>query len=880
MLSELFSAEFQSPGSLWLILPALILAGSLAFICYRRKLNRETLSLLVRAVILALMVFVVADPVRRSSESSEQIVALVDVSASITGRGLQAFTDRLVEFVSAGRNSAMSIAVYPFAKGVERSPIIVGSSVDSAKLARELSSRAALLDRGETNLAGALQQVSAATPGSSIVLLSDGFENVGDARQSARTIGSSGSRIYPLIPAEEPFRAQTLELSMLSAPLTAKAGDLAEVRVTARNTTGREQSGKIELYFNDRAILSQNLTVPAGQERLVTGKTPALEGGLHRVRAVLTGAAGSQELHRWISARKKASLLMLSGASEDERVLKQLLSLKGYTVRAIVADGREKFPENLEDTSGVIFNNVAEQQLPRGFLGQVKTFVERGGGVLLLGGDRSFGLGGYINTPLEEISPLKFVPPQTAKRRLVKAVALLIDKSRSMSTDGNIEAARDACLMAIRSLQDDDYVTVIGFDATAFVVIRMAKVSEIRAQAPYRLANLVAMGRTDLLPAMIEGRRALSKAPADRKHMIVLTDGKIPYAGQEYIQELARLRQEGVTLSGVALGRDADIPFIQMLSQYGRGAFYQTLSGSKLPEIFIQDIKVATGEKTIKERAEFPVGLGPAGLLSASVERFPPLRGFVETQPKASASIELITKGDERVSPLLASWKYRSAGKVIAFTSDANGRWSLPWLNWEGFARFWTQIIEEIENAPGESATQLDFDLRSTVNRGGLFLDLSVYDEKLRSSSPPRISGEVVLPGGEKRQVQFLPERKGRFKAVVEGARPGDYRVQILYGKEKLPPIGITLDGSVFGEVAGRGLNRESLTELASITGGSVNPDLSQLTRREQVTESVEHLFPPLAILAWLLFLFEVLFREVGIRSLFRRVLRRRRART
>lgn len=876
MLSELVLSELQSEARLWLLLPGVLVVATLAFVCFKRKLSREVLSLLVRAVTLALIVFVLADPIKRSSESSEQIVALVDVSASITGRGVQAFSERLSQFVSSGKE--LSIAVYPFAKNAERNPILASSSVDSAKLAKELGKRAVSLDRGETNLAGALQQVSIANPGSSIVLLSDGFENVGDAKQIARTIGSSGNRIYPLMPVEEPFRAQTLELSMVSAPLTAKAGDLAEVRVTARNTTTREQSGKIELFFNDKLMHSQSLTIPAGEERLSLGKTPTLEGGLHRVRAVLTSSAGTQEIHRWISARKKASLLLISGTQEDERVLKQLFGLKGYSVQAIVADGKQRFPDNLEDTSGVIFNNVAEQQLPRGFLSQVKSFVERGGGALLLGGDRSFGLGGYINTPLEEISPLKFIPPQTAKKRMVKAVALLIDKSRSMASDGNIESARDASLMAIKTLQDDDYVTVIGFDATAFVVIRMAQVRDVRAQAPYRLANLVAMGRTDLLPAMIEGRRALAKAPADRKHMIVLTDGKVPYQGQEYVQELARLRQEGITLSGVALGRDADVPFMQMLSQYGRGAFYQTLSGSKLPEIFIQDIKVSTGEKTIKERAEFPVGLGPAGLISASVERFPPLRGFVETLPKSGASIELITKGDERVSPLLASWKYRSTGKVIAFTSDANGRWSLPWLNWEGFSRFWSQIVEEIENAPGENATQLDFDLRSTVNRGTLYLDLSVYDEKLRSSSPPKISADVILPGGERRQVQFLPEKKGRFKAAVEGARPGDYKVQLVYGKDKLPLIGITLDGSLFGEVAGKGLNRESLAELASITGGSVNPESSRLTRRERVTEKVEHLFPPLAILAYLLFLFEILFREVGIRSLFRRFLRRRSA--
>ena len=441
-----------------------------------------------------------------------------------------------------------------------------------------------------------------------------------------------------------------------------------------------------------------------------------------------------------------------------------------------------------------------------------------------------------------------------------------------MAYDGKIEGARDAAQLTIQSLKDEDYVTVIGFDATAFVVIRLAPVSEVRSVASYRLGNLVAMGKTDHLPAMIEARRALSKAPADRKHIIVLSDGKIPISGEEYLEELSKLKQEGISLSAVALGDDADAPFMQMLAQYGKGAFYQTLSSSKLPDIFINDIKVATGEKTMKERADYPVGIGPSGIRSTSLDRFPPVRGYVETLPKKGADVELITKSDDAVSPLLASWKFGS-GNVVAFTSDANGRWSLPWLSWEGFSRFWSDLIEKVEHAPDENSSQVEFDLRTSVNRGALYFDLSVFDEKLRTGAAPRISAEVILPGGEKRIVSFVPEKKGRFKGDLEGARPGDYRVQILYGNQKFPLVGLSLDGNLFGEASGRGLNRANLSELASITSGVINPLPGQVTLSKKVSESTNHLFQPLIILAFIMLILEVFLRELGFGAIEARIM-------
>ena len=69
----------------------------------------------------------------------------------------------------------------------------------------------------------------------------------------------------------------------------------------------------------------------------------------------------------------------------------------------------------------------------------------------------------------------------------------------------------------------------------------------------------------------------------------------------------------------------------------------------------------------------------------------PFLLGYVATQPRPTAEIFLVS---DRGDPLLASWQY-GLGKSVAFTSDAKARWASDWLEWPGYAKFWTQLVRD-----------------------------------------------------------------------------------------------------------------------------------------------------------------------------------------
>lgn len=869
VLSELLTAEYLRPWAFWLFVPA-VLFVLLDIVAARRTV----LAALLRLLVFACLIFAFADPVRTTSSTVKQIGALVDMSASVSAPAKRALLEKLFEY-----EKDTKLLLIPFAGQAAAEPVVVDAGTSAGAAAERLKTAANKLNSGETDLAGGIRAGLAASASSSLFLLSDGFETVGSAKEAARFASASGVRIYPLIPDEALFREGRLVISSVYAPLTANAGEKVQVRATIKNLHAKPAQGELELWLDKEKLLSQQIAVPAGEERLVAFTSPVLKGGMHRLRAVLVPphATAEQreklrlEKHRWISVKEKAKILMISGTDEDERVLKELIRLKGYGLEHIIADGSTPIPSVFDTYSSVIINNAAKKQLPDGFLPALKGFVQNGGGLLLIGGDRSFGLGGYINTPLEEVSPLKFVPPTTEKRRLTVAVELLIDKSGSMADQNKIGAAKKAALLSIQALKDEDYVGVVGFDHAPFVIIDLKKAGEAKVQAEHRLQNLTAAGQTNPLPALSQARQSLRAIEASRKHIIVLSDGKFPLASDAYVEEINRLNREGVTVSAVALGVEADVPFMKILAKYGHGAFYHTLDPAQLPQIFLYDIKVSTGERTMKENQEFPVGPGPGGLVSTSVRNYPVLKGFVETLPKKGSTLELITSKEERLHPILASWKYE-AGPVIAFTSDANGRWSLPWLTWKEFPNFWSEILSAIKDRSGNKAEDIDFDLRYNLNGKTLTFDLAVFDEKLKGGFAPKITAAITEPGGEVTQAVFKTEKKGRFTASIDNARPGDYKLAVSYGNVKLPALGMTLAPESFGEAPGRGINVQNLEEIAYLSGGSINPGREQVVPRERTLEEKEHLFLPFVIAAFILMLAEALLRESGF-SLLRLLL-------
>ena len=483
--------------------------------------------------------------------------------------------------------------------------------------------------------------------------------------------------------------------------------------------------------------------------------------------------------------------------------------------------------------SAVIFNNISFDELPRGCASRIEAYVANGGGFIMIGGNKSFGLGGYKDTAIADILPVNVVIPKKEKKRLNVAVQMVLDKSASMNQNNRMAFVKDAAVEVLKSLKNDDYVGIIGFDDYPFHLVPIEKLATVRTKAIQRLSQLYPAKTTRLLAALSMARDDILKAQAGRKHVIILTDGKLPDSENYnfYMQMVDYLRVSGVTVSTFVIGNDY-VPILTEMADRGGGAFYRTNNPANLPRLFMHDVEVNTGEKTQKENQRFSVET--KHLVSTKIETYPPLLGYIETTIKPDANLELYLRSEKK-DPLLASWQYKK-GRTLAYTSDISGRWSEFWVGWGKVHTFWSDIVDSVRPSAGDAVQNVQFELRHFINQGKLFFDLAIFSDGISGE----VRAELKRPDDSIQQLAFNQLARGHYQVAVSDLMAGRYEITPFVGQRRLTTAAIKVSGELFDEKKGRGFNVPSLEAIAVATGGKINPDIKALSsNRRKVTEDI-----------------------------------------
>ncbi|MBN1974097.1 MAG: VWA domain-containing protein [Sedimentisphaerales bacterium] len=366
--------------------------------------------------------------------------------------------------------------------------------------------------------------------------------------------------------------------------------------------------------------------------------------------------------------------------------------VKALTEQGLVAETRDNHgvPEQLEELlafDALILANISATDMKPAQMEMIKRYVtDFGGGLLMLGSNNSYGLGGYFKTPIEEVLPLTSRYEKEKEQPSV-AMVLVIDKSGSMN-GAPIDLARQAAKATVELLSRQDQIGVVGFDGQAYVVSEMRSVSEAE-YIKSAIDSLAASGGTNMYPGMSTAFQMLDTASAKIKHVIILTDGHSQQA--DFHGLASEMTNAGITLSTVALG-NADKQLLASLAEIGRGRYYETTDPSNIPHIFTKET-VETSRTAVKEDIFTIVQTGDHPMLNGIDEsELPVLLGYVMTRAKpATQLLYAVDTGD----PLLAVSRY-GLGMGAAFTSDLTDRWSSQWLNWNKFGRFWAQVIRSV----------------------------------------------------------------------------------------------------------------------------------------------------------------------------------------
>jgi Ca-activated chloride channel family protein len=836
--------EFTRPLFLWLLLLLPLL-----WIGSRR---RGVAVLIARTLILGLIIVALADPqsATRQSRSQERVFAF-DISDSIPAS--------VREWMKNSRNGLP-------APGRDDRVLVFGSAAaEVADWSERLDgegSRTATVQPGKTNLENVLQTTLAlpAAP-RDLYLFTDGWETEGNIERLLPAAAAAGIRINPIVPAGRPA-ISNIAITKLLAPSQGSSGESLTLKVIVENQSDRPVDGTLTLARNGQTFKTDAVRVNPGSQFFSYQTTPA-EGALTSFQATfsprdknLDSYPADNRALAWVSVRAKAKVLLVNGHSGAGRHLEEILKRQGLDVTV-------RPPENAPGPAGykvVIFNNAERDKFPAGYFTALEKHTAAGNSFVMLGADASFAPASYRQTPIERILPVEpREPPKREEKN--RAVVLVIDKSGSMRDDNRITYAKEAAKAVARQLRDIDLLGVVGFDDAPFVVVYLETMARLRGVVDTQIDRLKPGGQTYFLPAMLEARRQLERANATRKHLILLSDGVTRGSQGELVDLVSSMKNDSkITVSAVAISTEADVRIMKRLSQYGGGLFHHTVDPSSLPQVVLEQLQDKPKDEPQNEGPWTPIPDRDSELLAGlGTRQYPSILGFMETDLKKGARMDLAVQRQDRRLPLLASWRY-GQGKSIALTMDLEGRWSRNWIPWSGLQSFWTRVLEWL--APPEENLVPAHEARVSFSDNRSVLDLSVYED-VAANSHYRFTMSGKSGKTEGVLTKLAP---GHYQTMLPATEPGDYRIDISEDRGgrriAFPPVGYSLAYPLNSELPRPDFNMRLLSRLAEATGGEINPASSQTQAQISATKSYEPLKQPLIILAFCLFLAEVALRK------------------
>jgi Ca-activated chloride channel family protein len=809
--------------------------------------TRRRLSLALRAALLGLVALALAEPRWIQPRHAAHVCWIVDRSHSVGDAALAAAR----KFTAPGTR---------YGRKIDSQSWIAfgGQPVPEPDLGALAQAPLRSLDENATDIAGALALADATFPAGytkTAVLFSDGQETQGEVATQIERLRQSGVRV-DVVPVAPPDKPEML-VRAVSAPRDVK--DDEPFKVGAEIISNRTAPAEISLFRNGARVATQTTTLHPGANHFES--TQAVSGEHVFEFAVEVRPknpaddtlADNNSASTYVQSAGKSKVLLLADKPEQARYLALALRQEGILLDVRPAAGAPSDLGDLQNYDLLILDNVPATDLSPDQMRLMAGYVrEFGGGLLMMGGDQAFGLGGYYQTPIEEVLPVR-CDFQKEQETPSLGMMIVIDRSGSM-TGPKIEMVKDAAKGAVELLSPRDYCGVVAFDDQAFSVAEMTSVSD-KDGLLTRIASIEPGGGTNIAAGLELGYSQISGSPAKIKHVILLTDG-VSTPGPFY-ELTTRMAGERITVSTVAVGADADRKLCEQIAEWGNGRSYFTDDPGNIPQIFARETMTAS-KSAIQEAPFLPVIARPADFLSGiDFQSAPFLLGYVTTRPKPTAENWLVT---ERGEPLLSTWRY-GLGQTGAFTSDARNRWAVEWLKWDRFGKFWAQVVRRLARTP--ALTKFPVEIRR--ERGGFRAILDTADGNGEFLTD--VGGEIAMldPHGHESRVPLTATEPGRLEAWWAAPDRGAYNGEIVLrragsaGDEPLARQFISAAVGYPDEFQLRPIDETLLRHLAQATGGQYNPAPADLFKNDARSAGREiELWPWLLGLCAFLFIFDV----------------------
>ncbi len=764
----------------------------------------------LRSSLIIVLGLALSDPKHLSHSDQVNVFFCLDVSESIPNdQRLKAET--FIEQTAAEMQSEDQAGLIVFGKHPSLE-VSLRTKLDALNIK-------SIVNPHNTNIHDALQLAIGRLPQpgkNKIVVFSDGNENMQHSRDMAYLAGSLGIEIYP-VPLATWFGKNEAFIKSLETPSNVALQTPFEIRLVVISSV--KNSGELVMVRNGNLLVRQPIELNAGTN-VITFADTLTEPGLYLYKAVINFSDDTfyqnNEGLSFTKGTRKARILYLTDKEASSKYLTEALQVQGLDIDHKHIKNIPGSIHGFVDYNAIILDNVSGRSISFSTMEQLERYVkDTGGGLIMVGGDTSFGAGYYQKTPVEKALPVFMDTPTDIKLSEIFLI-FVIDKSSSMTSGykdkSKLEMAKIAAFSAIEMLNPIDSVGIVTFDTEFGWTVPITTANE-RQKIAENLSRIMEGGGTDLYPALKDVQRVLNQITSGRKHVIVLSDGETEEADfQSLVQSMSA---SGISISTVSIGQGANLKLMRSIAEWGMGRAYYTDDPNSIPKIFTGETKIIS-KKTITEKTMQPLVKLSNEILHGLVKvKLPAVYGQVITYPKPGSEL-LIETGQ---GPLLAAWQY-GLGRSVAFTSDLSNRWGKDWIKWKHYGKFTSQMVKWAQRK--ETRERIFAAMDNKGKKGNFLVDVTT--DQNRFVNYLELNTNVLLPSGKDQTFAMEQTAPGRYVGTFPAEEIGAYFFSVYSNStdDTATPRTFGFGIPYTEEFNNTKVNEDLLEDLASTTKGRV----------------------------------------------------------
>jgi hypothetical protein len=436
----------------------------------------------------------------------------------------------------------------------------------------------------------------------------------------------------------------------------------------------------------------------------------------------------------------------------------------------------------------IVLDNVPADAISLDQQRRLSQYVrDLGGTLVILGGDRAFGAGGYSRTMLDDLSPLASNPPSPTTHWM-----LLVDASGSMSagidSTTRFRAAGEAAAQLVEHLPKADLVSVGGFAIDLKWWINRAPVAKVDQPIPPPEES--PNGPTNLQAALDAVAQSADRSLPNELLIISDTDAQI----SDPAALAARLKDARIRTSVLAIGETSQNGALAQIVNATNGRLIQERDVARWPAAMQELARSAAPDHLVRGRAsiDFTGQLAFLGRRQSDV--------LNRTWRKNDATLSATAQVNGAQIPAAGVWSI-GAGRVISVATsldvaDANA------------------IAEHFAQLPTDPRIKVTWDQGTTLH---VQID-GAENGSFMNNLTPALS--LIDSSSGARERHLIPQ-----------TAPGQYEIAVPAPTQ--PALAtITVDNRTVARaaVAGHyprefypvGNDRRAMRELAGMSGGEV----------------------------------------------------------